>query len=246
MRTVGVIPARYASSRFPGKPLVNLAGHPMIIWVAQAVERALGKENVYVATDDERIREAVQSHGFEVVMTPGDLLTGTDRVACAAEQIPADIYLDIQGDEPLLDPASILKVAAEKKNFPGVVVNAMARVLPGEDVASVNLPKVVFNERGELVYMSRLPVPGSKKGVNDGITRYKQVCIYAFDREQLQRFKGFGRKSALEKIEDIEILRFLDLGIVVRMCEVAGGSLAVDVPGDVAAVDAVLRKARDA
>lgn len=242
MRIAAIIPARYASSRFPGKPLVNLVDRPMIIWVAQAAARALGKEHVYIATDDERIREAVVKYGFQVVMTPGNLLTGTDRVAYAAENIPADIYINIQGDEPLLDPNDILKIAKIKKSLLGSVVNAMAKVSAEENVTSIHLPKVVFNEQCQLVYISRLPIPGSKQCSQDNVTRYKQVCIYAFHQEQLDKFKGFGRRSALEQIEDIEILRFMDLGIPIHMCEVAEGSLAVDVPADVNKVEIALKK----
>jgi 3-deoxy-manno-octulosonate cytidylyltransferase (CMP-KDO synthetase) len=205
---------------------------------------ALGKENVYAAIDDDGVRREVEKRGFQAIMTPSDLLTGTDRVACAAESIPADIYVNIQGDEPLLDPNSILKVVELKKVLPGSVVNAMAKVLPNENVESIHLPKVVFNEQFHLVYISRLPVPGSKQGPQDGVTRYKQVCIYAFNREQLDKFKGFGRKSVLEQVEDIEILRFMDLGISIHMCEVAGGSLAVDVPEDVNKVEIALKKMR--
>lgn len=242
MRAVAIIPARYASSRFPGKPLAPLLGRPMIAWVAQAAARAVGQEQVFVATDDERIRTEVQRHGFRAIMTPSDLLTGTDRVACAAEGIPADIYVNVQGDEPLLDPESIRKVIGRKEALPGSVVNAMARISPQEDAANVNLPKVAFSEASRMVYISRLPVPGSKKGPADGVARYKQVCIYAFERAQLEKFRALGRKSALEQIEDIEILRFIDLGIPVQMCEVAAGSLAVDVPADIVKVEAALRR----
>lgn len=244
MRIVGIIPARFKSSRFPGKPLANILGKPMIIWVIEAAVMALGKENVYAAIDDESVRKEVEKHGFRAIMTPSNLLTGTDRVACAAENISADIYVNIQGDEPLLAPDSILKVAELKKTLPGSVVNAMTKVSPDENVASIHLPKVVFNEQFQLVYISRLPVPGGKQGLKDGVTRYKQVCIYAFNRKQLDKFKGFGRKSALEQIEDIEILRFMDLDIPIHMCEVTGGSLSVDVPADVDKVETALKKMR--
>jgi len=214
----------------------------MIAWVAQAAARALGKENVYVATDDQRIKTTVLNYGFQAIMTPSDVLTGTDRVAYAAMNIPADIYLNIQGDEPLLSHDNINKIIEEKKMYPDFVINAMAKITKEEDPHSVNLPKVVFNEDFQLVYMSRLPVPGTKRGMPDNLCRYKQVCIYAFSQDQLKKFYQLQRKSALEQAEDIEILRFLELGIPVRMCEVESGALAVDIPEDVSKVEIALTR----
>lgn len=241
MKTVAIIPARYASSRFPGKPLVLLLGKPMIIWVAEAASRALGREHIFVATDDIRISHVVEDADFQVIMTPSDFLTGTDRVAYAATKVPADIYLNIQGDEPLIDAQSIKAIIYMKQRYPSDVINAMTKISTQEDPFSVHLPKVVTAEDGRLLYMSRLPVPGNKQGARDSLTRYKQVCIYAFDYGQLERYLRFGRKGRVESIEDIEILRFLEFGITVRMCEVIGGSLAVDILEDVPRVEEALR-----
>ena len=242
MKAVALIPARYASSRFPAKPLVPLLGVPMVVRVARLTAEAVGREHTYVVTDDERIRSVVEEHGFQALMTSSEALTGTDRLAEAAEQVDADIYVNVQGDEPLLDPASIRQVIEAKRQTPGHVVNAMTRIGPDEDPHSVNIPKVVANESGRMLYMSRRALPGFKDERNAPEAYWKQVCIYAFTRDELRAFAGFGRKSVVERSEDIEILRFLELGIGVQMIEVSGGSLAVDVPEDVEIVERAMRE----
>lgn len=243
MRSVVMIPARYGSSRYPGKPLIPLLGKPMILWVAELSACAVGAENVYVATEDKRIAEVVEVAGFQSVMTTDDAFTGTDRLAQAAEQVEADIYINVQGDEPLADPADILKVLDAKLARIDDVINGFSWVSDQEDPHSINIPKVITNEHDELVYMSRVALPGFKD-TKCAPKRYKkQVCIYAFTRDELTAFRGFGRKSELEHSEDIEILRFLELGKTIRMVETKPGSLAVDVPEDVAKVEAAMLKA---
>lgn len=240
MRSIVVIPARYASSRYPGKPLVHLLGKPMILWVAELSAKAVGESNVYVATEDQRIAEVVKDAGFNAVMTSKNALTGTDRLAEFAENVSADIYVNVQGDEPMVDPADIKRVLDAKSKHLDRVINGFAWVSEDEDPTSVNLPKVITTEDDQLVYMSRAALP-AYKDIGNAPRRYKkQVCIYAFTAEELAAFKKFGRKSELEWSEDIEILRFLELGVRVKMIETKPGSLAVDVPEDVARVEAAL------
>lgn len=242
MKTVALIPARYKSSRYPGKPLVELLGKPMILWVAGIAAKALGTENVFVATDDERIASVVTEAGYQAIRTSSDALTGTDRLAEASEQIDADVYVNVQGDEPLVNPDDIIRIRDVKLANPDKVINGFCWISAGEDPSSVNIPKVITNERNELVYMSRNPLPGHKEA-NRAPSRYKkQVCIYAFNQSELAAFRGFGRKSELEWSEDIEILRFLELDRRVLMVETSPGSLAVDVPEDVAPVEKALKE----
>src|SRR5690606_752384 len=231
---------RYGSSRYPGKPLVRLLGKPMILWVAELSARAVGEENVYVATEDKRIADVVEAAGFQAVLTTDDALTGTDRLAQAAEFVEADIYINVQGDEPLVDPADILKVRDAKLENMDEVINGFSWVSEKEDPNSVNIPKVITNEQNQLVYMSRVALPGFKDPKYAPKRYKKQVCIYAFTKDELGAFCAFGRKSALEQCEDIEILRFLELGKAIRMVETQPGSLAVDVPEDVAKVEVAL------
>ncbi|MGE8328337.1 3-deoxy-manno-octulosonate cytidylyltransferase [Pseudomonas urmiensis] len=243
MKTVVLIPARYKSSRFPGKPLVPLLGKPMILWVAELSGKAVGNENVYIATDDNRIAAVVTQAGFKAVMTSEEALTGTDRIAEAAELIDADIYINVQGDEPLVSPEDILRVAEYKRMNIDSVVNSYCHISKVENPYSTNIPKVIFTEDRRLVYMSRCALPGYKEASKAPAIYYKQVCIYGFTKEQLKQFREYGRKSILESSEDIEILRFLELGIEIRMIEAHDGSLAVDVPEDVAPVERALLKA---
>jgi|TARA_R110002124_G_scaffold185591_4_gene353014 3-deoxy-manno-octulosonate cytidylyltransferase (CMP-KDO synthetase) len=242
MRRAVIIPARYASSRYPGKPLVPLLGKPMILWVAELSAKAISAENVYIATEDPRIAEVVRSAGFQPVMTSTSALTGTDRLAEAAEQIEADIFINVQGDEPLVNPADILNIGDAKAGSMDVVVNGYSWVSDQENPDNVNIPKVITNERDELVYMSRVALPGYKDPKNAPERYKKQVCIYAFTGEELNAFRQFGRKSELERCEDIEILRFLELGKRILMIETQPGSLAVDVPEDVAGVELALKR----
>lgn len=243
MKTIIVIPARYKSSRFPGKPLVELLGKPMIQWVAELSARAVGQANVYIATDDIRIQEAVLKMGYQVVMTSESCLTGTDRLSEVAHKIDADIYINVQGDEPLINPEDILKVIEAKKANPNDVVNAYAVIGEDEDPHSVNIPKVIFSEDKRLVYMSRQALPGYKDEKNAPTEYYKQVCIYAFNRKELLDYGLFSRKSTLEHSEDIEIVRFLEWGQTIRLVRTRPGSLAVDVPEDVAKVEKALKEA---
>jgi len=241
MRACVVIPARYASSRFPGKPLVPLLGKPMILWVAELAARAVGEDHVYVATEDSRIRDAVEQAGFNALMTSASALTGTDRLAEAAQQIRYDIYVNVQGDEPLVEPADIQRCVELKTQHPEFIINGFSWVGPDEDPTSVNLPKVITTEADVMVYMSRVALPGFKDA-DQAPERYKkQVCIYGFSGGDLKAFSDFGRKAALERCEDIEILRFLDLERRVMMYECRAGSLAVDIPEDVERVTAAMR-----
>ena len=243
MKIVGVIPARYQSSRFPGKPLVDLNGIPMIIRVAIIVEKTLGKENTYIATDDIRIKNVVESYGYKTVMTSSSCLTGTDRVYEFSKQISADIYVNVQGDEPLLDPKDIQKIIDVKKKNMNCVVNGMCSLTSNEDPHNVNIPKVITNKFNDLLYMSRLAVPGIKSVKKDHLPDYKkQVCIYAFTQEELLKFGSREKKAVFEEFEDIEILRFFDLNVPVKMVETSGSSLSVDVIEDVEKVEKELIK----
>ena len=236
---LAVIPARYGSSRFPGKPLAKILGVPLVVRVFERVVTTLPATQVVVATDDERIRKVCEESGIRTVMTSSTCLTGTDRVWEAACQLQAETIINVQGDEPLVRAEDILTVIRGKQANPRHVVNAMCAITDRRDIDSPNVPKVVVNERDELVYMSRAPIPYLKAHGGRAVYR-RQVCIYAFSPEELKGFAEHGRKSRLEEPEDIEILRFLDLGIPVRMVEVSGASVAVDVPEDIARVEQLL------
>jgi len=241
MRFAVVIPARYQSSRFPGKPLVDLCGKPMIVRVWERCVAAVPAADVYVATDDERIRAACVAQGIQVVMTPDDCLTGTDRVYWASRQIDADVLINVQGDEPLLDAGDILAVIEAARRHPGEVINAMCPIAEERDFRSTTVPKVVARPDGRLLYMSRAAIPTDK--THAFRTAQKQVCIYAFSRDSLAAFTSIKAKTPLEQIEDIEILRFLELGYEVRMIAVSDSSVAVDTPEDAERVRTLIKDA---
>ncbi len=237
LKVVIVIPARYKSSRFEGKPLAKILGEPMILRVCRLCAKSLDMENIYVATDDNRIKETVEASGFNVVMTSDAHLTGTDRTAEVAGIIDADIYINVQGDEPMIDPADITRIIEEKIKYPNCVIKGFTKITAQEDPDNLNIVKVVFTEDKKMIYMSRSRLPGAKSLKLSNGVYHKAVCIYAFNNNELQAYAKFGRKSELEMVEDIEILRFLDLGIDVRLVETKSASLAVDEIDDISKVE---------
>ena len=241
MKSVVIIPARYKSSRFPGKPLVNLLEKPMILWVSELSAKAVGQENVYIATDDKRISKVVVDAGFNAIMTSDKCFTGTDRLAEAAKQISADIYINVQGDEPLVNPKDIVNIIKAKELYYNEIINGYCSISSEEDPNNVNIPKVIFTEDNSLVYMSRQAIPGFKDNSQAPSQYYKQVCIYAFTADELKSYADYGRKSTLEASEDIEIIRFLEWGKKIRMVKTSPGSLAVDTQEDVAKVEQGLK-----
>ena len=240
MKVVALIPARLASTRFPEKPLALILGKPMILWVAELTAKAVGIDNTYIATDSGKIASVVKAAGFRVVLTSPDALTGTDRIAEAAMQIDADIFINVQGDEPMLDPASITKVIDYARLHPDTVINGYAAIPQAEDPSNVKLPKCAIASDGRLLYMSRAAIPAYKDQNKQQAVYYKQVCIYAFTRKQLEAYVSVSKKAPCEQSEDIEILRFLDLDYEVRMIELPGDTVAVDAPSDVGIVEAAM------
>ncbi len=243
MNAVAVIPARYASRRFPGKALVALAGKPMIQHVYERVRQARKVSRTVVATDDERIRAAVEDFGGEVAMTRSDHRSGTERVAEVAAQSDAPIFVNVQGDEPLIEPAAIdgaIAALAGDASLP-VATLGVAITNPGE-IQDPNVVKVVFDFRGDALYFSRAPVPW----VRDDVARarsghWKHIGLYVFRRAALLEFPGL-RSGELERVERLEQLRWLENGYRIRVVETTYNAVSVDVPEDVARVEKLLRE----
>ena len=175
-------------------------------------------------------------------MTSNKCLTGTDRLFEAANKIDSNIIINVQGDEPLIDSKDVIKCYELKKAHPDAVINAFSYLSEGEDPFNVNIPKVILNEKDELIYMSRSKIPGQKDEQITQPNYLKQVCIYGFDKSQLEKFYNFKRKSYLEKYEDIEILRFFELGIRIKMFKASKTSIAVDIPEDIIKVENEFQK----
>ncbi len=237
LKTVIIIPARYQSSRLPGKPLIKICGKSMINRTYDRCCQSMRAENVFVATDDLRIYTHCEELNMNVIITPSFCKTGTDRVYEASKQIEADIYINVQGDEPIINPEDInIVIEAGQKN-PGKVINAMCAINKS-DFDNPTIPKVVTRIDKRLLYSSRVGIPATKDLLFSEAK--KQVCIYAYPKQSLVDFSSVENKTPLEKVEDIEILRFLELGYEVQMVDVSNTSLAVDVPGDIEKVEKIL------
>jgi len=239
MSYIVVIPARFKSGRLPGKPLVNLCGVPMIVRTYRQCIKAVPAELVYVATDDDNIRAVCEKHGIQVVMTSISCLTGTDRVAEVAQKIEADAYINVQGDEPVFNPNDLTELINAVEKNPKDVINGYCSIKDEVIFRSSSVPKVVIRPDGRLLYMSRAPIP-TNKGLAF-IKCWRQVCAYAFPKKALEAFSSTASKTELEAIEDIEILRFLELGWDIRMVSMSDLSVAVDNPEDIIRAEAAIR-----
>lgn len=240
MRIVGIIPARYESSRFPGKPLALIQGKPMIWWVYQQAKKVKGLENVWVATDSERICEECDKYDIPVMMTSSEHQTGTDRLGEVAQKIEADFYVNIQGDEPLIEPETIQSVIEYyKKNLDVQVINTKTVIKDSKDINDPTVVKVVSADNGEGIYLSRAPIPYPKK--EEIITYYKHLGLYGLTREALAFFSKTER-GTIEKIEDIEMMRFLEHGIGIRFIIVQSSSIGVDTIQDLKNVESIMER----
>ncbi len=244
MKTLGIIPARYASTRFPGKPLVMIAGKPLIQWVVERCRLAKTLSDVIVATDDDRIRE-VAGVFCAVEMTRSDHPSGSDRIAEVAARRGCDAVVNIQGDEPLIDPAAIDAVASALSRDP--MSTAATRIRDLREYEDPNVVKVVVNQRGQALYFSRRTIPYLRDLANrptgEQLAAFpflKHLGIYGYRRATLLELVGYP-VSPLEQSERLEQLRALDNGISIGVVEVESDSVGVDVPGDVARAEFRLR-----
>lgn len=235
-----VIPARFGSTRFPGKPLVHLCGKPMIQHVYERVAGCPGLDCVVVATDSAEIAAAVTGFGGEVRMTRADHATGTDRVAEVGRSLAADIVLNIQGDEPLLPPeavAELMRVIRREGAAP--MATLKAPIEHDEDFFSPDIVKVVTDRNGLALYFSRAPVPGCHGSALTQTARFRHIGVYAFRREFLFTFTSLAR-TPLERQEGLEQLRALEHGYAIRVGETDYSPIGVDTPEDVARVERLL------
>jgi 3-deoxy-manno-octulosonate cytidylyltransferase (CMP-KDO synthetase) len=243
MRVIGVIPSRWGSTRFPGKSLHPLCGKPLVQWVVEAVKKARSLDEVVVATDDVRIADAVR--GFvQVAMTRADHPSGTDRVAEAARPEDDDIVINIQGDEPLIDPGLIDALVARMRNDPGwAMATAACPIRTARDLEARTVVKVVLAQDGGALYFSRLPIPCRRDGESDLASGLylRHLGIYAYRGAFLKRLVG-DPPCALEKTECLEQLRALYIGGRIAVIQTEDQGVGVDTPEDAAAVEAILRQ----
>lgn len=242
MNYLVVIPARFQSTRLPGKPLIPLLGIPMILRTYQQCVKVVNSDHILVATDDDRIRIFCELNNIRVLMTSPDCLTGTDRVTEVAQIYKADIYINIQGDEPVFNPEDLQKLIVAAKNYPNDVLNGYCKIDTEDIFYNPNIPKVVMRPDGRLLYMSRGPIPNNKKNIFKAA--FRQVCAYSFPQHALIMLSNAPKKTYLEEMEDIEILRFLELGVEVRMIEMTNSSISVDIPSDIFRVEQAILLSR--
>lgn len=245
LRVVGVIPARYGSSRLPGKPLATIAGKPMIQRVYECCAKSQTLERICVATDDVRIAEAVASFGGEAVMTRADHPSGTDRVAEAAAQLGADIVVNIQGDQPFINPAMIDEGVAPMLADPSLeLCTLMYRLSYAADFANPAVVKVVVDLAGNALYFSRSLIPYPREAVEHGV--YEHVGTYVYRGETLARITKLA-PTILERVEALEQLRWLQHGLRIRVVESMiedreFSGFSVDTPDDLGRAEAMLRE----
>lgn len=243
MKVIAIIPARMGSSRFPGKPLAKILGRPMIEHVYKRTAMSEALDDVIVATCDEGIKNAVEGFGGTVVMTADTHERASDRIAEAAENFDTDVIVLVQGDEPMTAPEMIDAAVQPFTTDPAVqCVNLTKRIDKESDFVDPNTIKVVMDGKNNALFMSRQPIPTHPKGDFSSIQAFKQVCIIPFRIEALRRYATL-EPTPLEIAESIDMMRFLEHGVPVRMVETNYDSQAVDTPDDLARVQELMREA---
>jgi len=241
-KVVMVIPARYGSVRLPGKPLVMLAGKTMIQRVYEQAKKAQQAHRVIVATDDERIVKAVEAFGGEARMTRTEHRTGTERVAEVAAHVEGEVFVNVQGDEPLLDPVAVDTAVSALLEEPVAQVATVATPLKAAaDIMDPNVVKTVLDFDENALYFSRAPIPWVRDSGNKILVRHlKHLGLYVFQREALLEYPTLPQ-GELERIEQLEQLRWMENGYKIRVAEVEHDAVSVDVQADVERVERLLQ-----
>ncbi len=248
MKVVGLIPARYGAMRFPGKALTDIAGKPMIQHVYERACRVSLFDDVLVATDDDRIYEVVRQFGGQARMTSANHHSGTDRIAEVARNLDADIVVNVQGDEPLIQPEMIVEAIQPLLDDADVAIGTLKHAITTPDeLYAPNVVKVVTDRHGRALYFSRSPIPNVKgqdmRGAGfQACTFFRHIGLYAFRRDFLLRFIELPQ-TPLEKLEGLEQLRALEHGYIITVAETSHSSIGVDTPEDVGKVLQLMRNA---
>ena len=240
MKTVGVIPARYNSSRLPGKPLADICGKPMVWWVYQQCLKVELLDAIYVATDDDRIKETCEKYGMKVIMTSEKHQTGSDRVGEVATKIEGDLFINIQGDEPLINPKEIEEVIEIFEDKSVEMGTLRIQIDDPNEISAYSTVKVVVDDNDDALYFSRSVIPSNKK---DGSYAriFRHVGIYAYKKDFLMKFVNM-TQSELELGEGIEPLRVLERGYKVRVKETHYSSVGVDYPEHIRLVEKIIKE----
>ncbi len=251
---IAVIPARYRSTRFPGKPLALIQGKPMIQWVYERTTRSRLVTRVVVATDDERIRSAVAAFGGEAIMTAPSHPTGTDRIAEVVSAVPCDLVVNVQGDEPLIHPGMIDEALQPLIDDPAIPMGTVCRRIEDRrEAVDPNVVKVVRDEKGFALYFSRAPIPWDRDAWSgkESLTAlpvthamFKHIGLYVYRRDFLLAYPSMPQ-TALEAVEKLEQLRALETGHRIRVVVTEHDSFGVDIPDDLSKIIQQLQNARE-
>lgn len=241
MNVAAFIPARYGSTRLNGKPLADINGKPMVQWVYESAKKARLVSDVAVATDDERIFRAVEAFGGRAVMTSRDHRSGTDRLAEAAALTEAGIIVNVQGDEPLIEPHLIDEAVSPMLKDPDLVLCTLkTRITEEEEYHNPNCVKVVTDGEGFALYFSRSPIPFSRSAFKTGARPYKHIGLYVYRKDFLLRFPSL-KPTPLEEAESLEQLRALENGYRIKVVETSYNPVSVDTPEDLERVRSIVR-----
>lgn len=229
MKIVAIIPARYSSSRFPGKPLVDICGYPMIWWVYHNMSSNKHFDELLVSTDDVRIVDVCKKYDMKCILTSTDHETGTDRIVEVSEHIDADLYVVVMGDEPLVKSKVVDKIIHEACNSKGIAFMLVTKFKSAVDVVNTTTIKIALNDENEVIFMSRQAIPYPKAAI--GFDYYKNIGVYAFRKEALEIYHTTP-KGRIERAEDLEMLRLIEKHCIVKAVEVESDAMSVDTPKD--------------
>ena len=242
MKVIGVIPARYGSTRFPGKPLEKILNKPLLQWVVEGAKKSRKLSQVLVATDDSRIAELCQKIGIEFVMTSSELPTGTDRIWAAIEKRDCDIVINIQGDEPLIDGEIIDTLIEAFEKDSQISMATLGTHLTPEELQSSNVVKIVVNQKNQALYFSRFAIPYSREKASNVIDgALKHIGMYGYRKSFLKTFCQTPQ-TTIEKMESLEQLRALYLGAQIQVVSTSYQCIGVDSPEDILKVEEVLNE----
>lgn len=242
MQVLGVIPARYGSTRLPAKPLLKINGRPLLEWVVRGVQKAESLNQLVVATDHPEIAALAESLGVESMMTDPNLPSGSDRVWAVAQTRNCDVVLNIQGDEPLIQPFWVDRLVGALRDEPQIKMATLAHKLPNEELQSLGVVKLILNRNSEAIYFSRYPIPYSREGIEKWPnTALKHIGLYGYRKEFLKEFCA-QTPTPIEKAESLEQLRAMWLGARIKVVEIDGLSIGVDTSDDVKNVEQILTK----
>lgn len=243
-KAIGIIPARWGSTRFPGKPLTLIHGKPLLTWVIEGAKASRKLQEILVATDDQRIVNVANDSRVRSIMTDACLPTGTDRVWQAARNLDADVIVNIQGDEPLISGALLDLLVAPFEQDENLEMATLGRALDEESLHSLNTAKIVMNKNGEAIYFSRFSIPYSREKLQMPIDgALKHIGIYAYRRSFLEKYCA-QEQTLLEKFEGLEQLRALYMGARIKVIQVEHDSWGVDTPEDVKKIEELIQKKR--